>query len=377
MAGEHRPPKKREAMAKERIAYYDNMKAILILLVVVGHFVNDFDAYVDIHAVKVAAAWIYTFHMPVFLFVSGLFATHCYSKERGFAAENVLLYFALYVIFRMLSWAEDAILLDGGLDTPCNLFYVSGAPWYLLVLGLLTLSVPFFARMKPVWGIGISIALSIANGWFNTDPALLSLSRFFTYLPAFFIGFYISSEKMTATVKGWREIGLTVKGRRIMGLTTFRILAVAFLAAYFVFLYVLPDQATTLIRHYSTGIHTFSEYADKYPAIPYAFFALLRILHCGLILAIGICIAAITPFTGKGFFTIIGERSLQIYIGHMLVLYYIRQLQIDAVMYAQFDWWPIIVPIEGVLLTCLLAIPKSPNKWVRSLKKACKAVTEK
>ena len=364
-------------MDKERIAYYDNMKAILILLVVVGHFVNDFKGYVDIHAVTVAAAWIYTFHMPVFLFISGLFATSCYSKERGFAAENVILYFALYFIFRALSWAEEAFLLGGGIDTPFNLFYISGAPWYLLVLGLLTLCVPFFARLSPSWGIGISIALSIANGCFNNDPTLLSFSRFFTYLPAFFIGYYITSDRMTSTIKHWRESGITVNGMRILNLNTARMLSLAFLVAYFVFLYVIPEQATTLIRHYSTGVHVFSEYADRYPAIPYAVFALLRVLHCGLILVIGICIASLTPFNRKGYFTTIGERSLQVYIGHMLVLYYTRQFEFDAVMYEQFPWWPLIVPLEGVFLTCILAIPKSPNKWVASLKKACKRIASR
>lgn len=361
-------------MAKERVAYYDNMKAILILLVVVGHFINDFKGCVDIHAITVAAAWIYTFHMPVFLFISGLFATSCYSKERGFAAENALFYFALYFIFRVLSWAEDAFILGKGFDASFNLFYISGAPWYLLVLGLLTLCVPVFARLSPGWGVGISIVLSVANGCYNTDPSLLSLSRFFTYLPAFFIGYYITSSKMTSVIKQWGERGVTFKGARIMSLTSLRVLSLAFLIAYFVFLYVIPEQATTLIRHYSTGLHTFSEYADKYPTIPYAAWAALRVLHCGLILVIGVCIAALTPFNRKGYLTTIGERSLQIYIGHMLVLYYIRQFEFDAIMYEQFPWWPLIVPLEGVLLTCILAIPKSPNVWVRKLKGACKSI---
>lgn len=362
-------------MAKERIAYYDNMKAILILLVVVGHWVNDFSYVTDSRLVTVAAAWIYIFHMPLFLFVSGLFATSCYSKERGFAAENVLFYFALYVIFQALKWLVYAVLLGQGFSASFDLFYISAAPWYLLVLGLLTLCTPLFAQIKPAWGIAFAIALSIFNGWFNEDCSLLSLSRFFTYLPMFFFGYYLGNSKMTEIVKKWRAEGVFFRGRRLMGLGALRILSVAFLAGMFVALYVFPSDVTALIRHYSTGIHTFPEFAEKFPSIPYAVWAVLRLLHCGLILVIGLCVAAITPFSNKGFFTVIGERSLQIYIGHMLILYYIRQFNIDAVMFEQFWWWIAVVPLEGVLVTCLLALPKSPNKWVRALKSSCKRFT--
>ncbi len=359
-------------MAKERIAYYDNMKAILILLVVVGHWVNDFSYVTDSRLVTVAAAWIYVFHMPIFLFVSGLFATSCYTKERGFAAENVLFYFALYVIFQALKWLVYAVLLGQGFDASFDLLYVSAAPWYLLVLGLMTLCVPLFAQLKPTWGIIFAIALSILNGWFNVDCSLLSLSRFFTYLPMFFLGYYIGNSKMTEIIRGWRAEGICFKGRRLMSLNTLRILSVAFLVGLFVMLYVFPPEITTLIRHYSTGIHTFPEFAEKLPSVPYIVWAVLRVLHCGLILAIGVSIAAITPFENKGFFTIIGERSLQIYIGHMLILYYIRQFNIDAVMFEHFWWWIAIVPLEAVIVACILALPKSPNNWVRALKGACK-----
>ena len=364
-------------MPSNRIAFFDNLKAVLIFLVVIGHFVDDFAGWVDIHAVTVVAAWIYTFHMPVFLFVSGLFAVSCYSKERGFAAENAMLYFALYFIFQVLRWSVEAVGYGEGLDASFDLLYVSSAPWYLLVLGLLTLCVPFFARFTPAWGLGISIALSVINGWFSNDPTLLSLSRFFTYLPAFFLGYYIGSKKMTDIFKQWRAEGVCIKSHRLMSLNSLRVLGALFLIAYFAFLYVIPDQATTLIRHYSTGLHTFSEFAEKFPAIPYIVWAFLRILHCGLILTIGISVIALTPFNNKGYFTIIGERSLQIYIGHMLFLYYVRQFKFDAAMYEQFPWWPLIVPLEGILLTCILAIPKSPNKWVASLKKTCKRIASR
>ena len=56
---------------KERIYYWDNLKFILIAFVALGHFVevqiNDFSNF------KGAFLFIYLFHMPLFVFITGFF----------------------------------------------------------------------------------------------------------------------------------------------------------------------------------------------------------------------------------------------------------------------------------------------------------------
>ena len=56
---------------KERIALWDNLKFILIILVVIGHLADEFTAKSDVY--KSVFLFIYTFHMPLFIFISGLF----------------------------------------------------------------------------------------------------------------------------------------------------------------------------------------------------------------------------------------------------------------------------------------------------------------
>ena len=56
-----------------RIAYWDNLKAILIFLVVLGHIVPECGAIT--YWLRFA---IYTFHMPAFVFVSGFFSKKAY-----------------------------------------------------------------------------------------------------------------------------------------------------------------------------------------------------------------------------------------------------------------------------------------------------------
>ena len=56
---------------KERIVLWDNLKFILITLVVIGHLADEFTAKSDVY--KSVFLFIYTFHMPLFILISGLF----------------------------------------------------------------------------------------------------------------------------------------------------------------------------------------------------------------------------------------------------------------------------------------------------------------
>lgn len=55
-----------------REPYFDNVKFILILLVVIGHFIEKI-IFMDT-SFKVIYETIYSFHMPLFIFISGYFS---------------------------------------------------------------------------------------------------------------------------------------------------------------------------------------------------------------------------------------------------------------------------------------------------------------
>lgn len=58
-------------MTRERDYFFDNLKAVLIYLVVLGHFLLPIRGANPLVEVK---RLIYVFHMPLFVFVSGYFA---------------------------------------------------------------------------------------------------------------------------------------------------------------------------------------------------------------------------------------------------------------------------------------------------------------
>lgn len=68
-----------EAVKKstKRIYKWDNLKCFLIVMVVIGHFVNQYAPISN--TMKSLSLFIYSFHMPLFIFLSGLLQKYGHS----------------------------------------------------------------------------------------------------------------------------------------------------------------------------------------------------------------------------------------------------------------------------------------------------------
>ena len=63
----------------KRIALWDNLKLFLIFLVVLGHL--SFDYFDSSQMFRTISMVIYTFHMPAFVFISGLFCKRSVNSD--------------------------------------------------------------------------------------------------------------------------------------------------------------------------------------------------------------------------------------------------------------------------------------------------------
>ena len=84
------------AVKANRSNYWDNIKGILILLVVFGHVLLEQSA--DGGTAKTVLLCIYMFHMPAFVFVSGYFG----KSERSHSFEAIMKLLFLYFICNSL-----------------------------------------------------------------------------------------------------------------------------------------------------------------------------------------------------------------------------------------------------------------------------------
>ncbi|MCD8156994.1 MAG: acyltransferase [Clostridiales bacterium] len=163
------------------------MKAILIFLVVLGHVLSNMGIRGD-HYVLYQV--IFTFHMPVFLFVSGYFMK--YNPKRLFARL-----FPLYVLFQTIQTVERLIIVwlqgDRWQDVRIDLFTPRWTLWYLVVLMAYQLLIPLFdteSKKRQLGFLILSACLGLSIGITDDTDNFLAMSRAFSFLPFFLLGFY-------------------------------------------------------------------------------------------------------------------------------------------------------------------------------------------
>lgn len=171
--------------------FFLNLRFLLIVCVFVGNAIEPLMGRIG--GMAWLYTWIFTFHMPLFVFVTGYFAK---ANLLGEAGRKVLLQIGLqYVIFQSLYSLLDAAV-----------FHVNGihrsffAPYLLLWFLASHLGWRLIQLMLRKWPalhqLAFSIALAVLAGYLPVDGSWLSLSRTFVYLPFFIAGYHFSFERM-------------------------------------------------------------------------------------------------------------------------------------------------------------------------------------
>lgn len=166
-----------------RIHWLDVLKGVLIFLVVLGHVMLPINN--DTPLVGIPYDIIYAFHMPLFVFVSGLCAKHT-MRDGKLRVDRIMTYVAIGVVFNLL-----VRLCDQSAITIPKLLTFSSAPWYVISLATWMLLVPFFDRLKPIVGVGIAAATSLVMAVSPVHTDFLAISRTASFMVWFMLGYYV------------------------------------------------------------------------------------------------------------------------------------------------------------------------------------------
>ena len=171
---------------QERDYYFDNLKAVLIFLVVLGHFL------LPIHGKSVLVVikrLIYVFHMPLFVFVSGYFSKKIY-KDGQFNFKKILFLIKAYIIFVV---AIQLVYTVCGYRSfsEINFFSQSGAPWYLFAMIVWYLTIPWIRKCRPCKVMLWTVVLALAAGFFRNIGDFLCMSRILVFGPFFYLGYFM------------------------------------------------------------------------------------------------------------------------------------------------------------------------------------------
>lgn len=164
---------------------WDNMKAVLIILVVMGHLLEG--SRMILPAAYVLDYIIYSYHMPAFLFVSG-YLSKSYFKNGKIKDYKLIKLAGYYIMMQILF-----IFLLGlfGHDiTKLSLLRPTRGLWYLLALLFYYFMIPIIKKVPFYVTIPLSILLSVIISFESQAGSLLSIHRIFVFSPFFITGYY-------------------------------------------------------------------------------------------------------------------------------------------------------------------------------------------
>ena len=189
---------------------FDNIKFILITLVVYGHFLELIDGQAADNLYRI----IYLFHIPAFIFITGYFAKFNPSKIiRTLIIPYVVLQLLYLPYHNLFILEKDTVTLQ--FTKPYWLL------WYLMTVAFYYLLIPFFEtsnRQKQFLIVTAAVVISLLAGFDENIGYFLSLSRFFTFLPFFLAGYYFAKTDRSEKRVSKKEISFILSAAAVIGI---------------------------------------------------------------------------------------------------------------------------------------------------------------
>ena len=265
----------------------DNAKFLLVALVVIGHALEPLRDYWLTSAIYY---WIYFFHMPAFILISGYLSRSFDASSRR--VEKLVLSLAVPYLFFWTIHQAIYTVERGGLPDSLSLLKPTWTLWFLVALFVWRLSVPVWKRLR--WPVVIAVLISVFAS--TTDlGTTLSLGRILSFLPFFVLGLSLRREHFFFLDKLWVRLCSVV----ILGVTAFLAIPIS-------------DH---LSRDWLFWRDSLTD-RDIDPLMPSIG---IRLAFMGLALVMTIAVLALTP-KRRTWYTDLGAYTLFVYLGHSVVL---------------------------------------------------------
>lgn len=318
-----------------RVYFFDNLKYVLILLVILGHL---FEIYYDkSHVMKAGFNFIYLFHMPLFILISGYFS-------KKFKPEKILNFFLLCFLSLFLIRTLDTLFLN----KPFNYNFLSfqSASWYLFALAIYNITLPLIKSFKKQYVIAFSVLFALYVGYVVSVKDLFIASRIIVFYPFFLLGYYTSLDDIKKVVK-----------------PKYSLISLLGIITIFLFFYFFKDLY--VLRGLFTGRNSYKTVFGDY----YIYGGIIRFIYYIVALITMIMVMNIVPKC-KIFLSKYGARTLQIYIFQMYAMYFIKNTSLSTCLTKLGIILPIVLCIISFLLSILLGNKTlgKPINYISNLK---------
>ena len=334
-----------EIEKKTRSSYIDNLKTVLIFFVVIGHFAEAALEQSDVF--KSLFIWLYFFHMPLFIFVSGyLSKILIHNKER--VLQKSFEYFTLYIIMKVsLSIIKSICTGD---KVAFSLFSETSVPWYLFAMILMYITSYALRNYNQKIVFILFVVLAVFVGYDKEVRDFFVLSRFIVFYPFFIIGLNCQENTLEK-----------LKSKKVLiPLATIVLLVTLSIA------YLFPDIVYEF-RPMLTARNPYTSLDE--PLESYGPLCRLFVYIVGSVISFAILI--IIPKFNFGYISKIGCRTLPIFFFHRQFLWIFDKLNIYNILQENCGSFigNLIWLILGFVLTFILSIKifEMPFTWWHNL----------
>ena len=311
-----------------RIAKWDNIRLVLIFCVVLGHVINY--ARMDTDSMNRVYLYIYAFHMPAFVFLSGMFSRNAVQQYRYDKAFTFLLLY--FVIKFSLFLTRIAI----GKDADFHLSSTVGIDWYALAIFMFYLVTMFLQRFDRRYLVPAVIFFGCMAGYDLSLGGKLILARATAFYPFFLIGFCCNRDALL----------------RISRNVLLKLAALAFLVAmgwvaavhYEDLSWLMPVLKGFSYRNLDEDLFYFG--------------GLIRLGCYAVALLMTLAVIMVVP-AFRGFWSRFGSRTMGVYAFHYCLItvvmsgWGVKKLMLKEMTEVQANQWMVVIALVIVLLLSL------------------------
>lgn len=284
---------------KSRNYLLDNLKVVLIYFVVFGHVIEYYIK--DNSTLRTVYIFIYIFHMPLFIYISGYLSKNFYKMKRK-AVRNLLI---PYIIFNMIWYT---VVYIGTRRVMFSVISPGWTLWYLLSLFFWRISLKYIVKIRYV--LILSFLIGAIVGVIPSVGSVLSISRTVVFLPFFLLGYYTKEEHL-------EKISNINKLLAMLGVSFFLLFAI-----YIVRINLFDYK----FLYYS--------YSFKELGVSLLSGIVFRLILYISSIIFSVCVIALVPKKNT-VFTSLGKATMNIYVFHiylvMLVYFFIPKWNIGLV----------------------------------------------
>ncbi|GII82716.1 hypothetical protein Ssi03_07060 [Sphaerisporangium siamense] len=319
------PPAKRP-----REPYLDNVKFLLIALVPTGHALVPTLAT---HSSRSAYLFIYVFHMPLFVLISGYLSRNFWNSN---AKTNKLVdtFLVPYVVVEV---GYAVLRFAFGHKFSLTIIDPAWLNWYLLALLLWRLSTPVWKRMR--YPLPIAVAVYLLAG-LSDLPGDFSMDRFFGLMPFFVLGLLLQPHHFEMLNRLWVKI----------------VAVVALVGAAGVAILISPKVPLDPIY-----------YKDSYADLDLSWWMGMA-MRVGLLVAalvVSVAILALVP-RKRTWFSDLGTRTLYCYLLHGVPVYIAKEMGWLSFPWLHGPLGVMAIASSSFALAIVLCLPETRTlfKWL-------------